>query len=118
MVQNIGTYYYYMKEGKLHREDGPAEIWPDGTKRWYKEGKLHRADGPAIEYPDGTKFWYKEGLRHRAEGPAIEWDDEQKIWWTEGKATPYNARQKKWPKVQILIKEYNYTATMAPLRIC
>ena len=85
MVQNIGTYYYYMKEGKLHREDGPAEIWPDGTKKWYKEGKLHRADGPAIEYPDGTKFWYKEGLRHRAEGPAIEWDDGTKEWWKEGK---------------------------------
>jgi hypothetical protein len=25
--------------GKLHREDGPAVIWADGTKRWYLNGK-------------------------------------------------------------------------------
>jgi hypothetical protein len=32
---------------------------PYGTKRWYKNGKLHREDGPAIEWYDGLrKEWY------------------------------------------------------------
>jgi hypothetical protein len=34
---------------------------PEGTKRWYKKGLLHRIDGPAIEYCNGTKHWCFEG---------------------------------------------------------
>ena len=30
-----------------------------GNKRWYKEGKFHREDGPAIEYADGRKEYWK-----------------------------------------------------------
>ena len=33
-------------------------IAPYGNKYWYLEGELHREDGPAVEYPDGTKEWY------------------------------------------------------------
>ena len=29
-----------------------------GVKEWRINGKLHREDGPAVEYPDGTKLWY------------------------------------------------------------
>ena len=32
-----------------------------GTKRWYKDDKLHRDDGPAIEWPNGSKEWYLNG---------------------------------------------------------
>lgn len=32
-----------------------------GTKWWYKEGYIHREDGPAIEYANGSKKWYYEG---------------------------------------------------------
>jgi hypothetical protein len=32
----------------LHREDGPAVIWPHGTKEWYQNGVLHREDRPAV----------------------------------------------------------------------
>ncbi len=32
-----------------------------GTKYWYKNGKLHREDGPAIEWADGEKRWWLEG---------------------------------------------------------
>jgi hypothetical protein len=53
------------------------------TKEWYKEGKLHREDGPAVEYPSGTKEWYKEGKRHREEGPACEFSNGYKQWWLE-----------------------------------
>jgi len=31
------------------------------TKRWYLKGKLHREDGPAIEWANGTKHWYLKG---------------------------------------------------------
>ena len=32
-----------------------------GSKEWRIGGKLHRLDGPAIEYRDGTKAWYING---------------------------------------------------------
>ena len=35
----------------------------DGTKEWYRDGKRHREDGPAIERADGTKEWYRDGVR-------------------------------------------------------
>ena len=57
---NIGTYYYKDPEKTiLHREDGPAAEYTDGTKMWYQNGKLHREDGTAVEYADGEKeYWY------------------------------------------------------------
>jgi len=76
---------FWYKEGKLHREDGPAVEFPNREKSWYIKGKLHRIDGPAVEYPNGTKFWYKEGKRHREDGPAIECSDGTKEWCIEGK---------------------------------
>jgi hypothetical protein len=61
----------------------------DGSTRWYKEGTgiLHREDGPAIEWSDGSKYWQKEGLLHREDGPAIEWANGDKTWYLKGK--PY-----------------------------
>jgi hypothetical protein len=35
--------------GQLHREDGPAVEWADGSKIWCQHGKFHRLDGPAID---------------------------------------------------------------------
>ena len=29
-----------------------------GNKVWYKNGKYHREDGPAIEYATGDKEWW------------------------------------------------------------
>ena len=42
----------------LHREDGPAIEFADGTKCWYRNGQRHREDGPAIEHANGDKYWY------------------------------------------------------------
>ena len=58
---------YYNDLHQLHREDGPAYIYPDGTpdgtQFWYLNGKYHREDGPAVIYSNGTKVWYLNGKR-------------------------------------------------------
>jgi hypothetical protein len=75
---------YTNEQGQYHCEDGPALIYPNGTKVWFKHGKRHREDGPAIEYHDGDKSWYQEGKFHREDGPAIEWKDKKPEWWYKG----------------------------------
>ncbi len=79
-----GSKYWY-REGKPHREDGPAIEGIDGHKEWWIEGKPHREDGPACEYSDGVKVWCKEGRYHRLNGPALEYPDGSKEWWVEDK---------------------------------
>ena len=36
------------------------ETREDGAQAWYLDGKLHREDGPAVIYPNGhQEFWVK-----------------------------------------------------------
>lgn len=57
----------------------------DGTRGYYNSaGKLHRDDGPAIEYANGSKFWLQNGLLHRMDGPAVEWASGCKDWFING----------------------------------
>jgi len=71
-----------------------------GTKRWYRDGRCHRDDGPAVEYPDGTKFWYHNGLYHRTDGPAVEYPDGLREWWIDGVVYTFS----EWIKVSKLSK--------------
>lgn len=48
-------------QGSLHREDGPAIIYADGTSVYYKYGKLHRLDGPAVDFLDGRQEYWIDG---------------------------------------------------------
>jgi hypothetical protein len=48
---------------------------PDGTREWWRDGKRHRDGGPAIEWFDGTKVWFQHGQIHREDGPAYEGRD-------------------------------------------
>jgi hypothetical protein len=49
----------YINEDNLsHRLDGPAWEFSNGYKEWYKNGKLHREDGPAVELPDIKYYFY------------------------------------------------------------
>ena len=86
-VDSHGMQYYSDKEMTiLHRLDGPAVEYPNGTKFWYVNGQRHRIDGPAVEYADGrTKFWFLDGKRHRLDGPAAEYSDGSKSWYSGGK---------------------------------
>ena len=70
--------------GKLHREDGPAIIFNNGTQEWWLNGKLHREDGPAVEFLGGHRGWYKNGLLHREDGPAVERPNGHKAWYLNG----------------------------------
>lgn len=51
---------------------------PDGTREWHRDGKRHRDGGPAIEWFDGTKVWFRHGQLHREDGPAYEGRDGDK----------------------------------------
>lgn len=53
---------YWRKDGLLHREDGPAVEYTNGTKQWWINGEHHREDGPAvINVSTGTNLWYLNG---------------------------------------------------------
>lgn len=71
-------------EGQKHRLYGPAVIVPKHKlTEWYKEGKLHREGGPAREHGE-SKFWYKEGKLHRLDGPAVIDAVGPKQYWIDG----------------------------------
>ena len=55
---------YWFLNGKIHRTDGPAIEWSNGTKSWYLNNKLHREDGPALERADGAKEWWLNGIEY------------------------------------------------------
>jgi hypothetical protein len=108
VIYSTGNAYWY-KDGKIHREDGPAVELTDCSNKWYINGKLHRVDGPAVEETNprakkwylngklhredgpaidlfsGRKEWYIHGKRHREDGPAIEYPSGKKAWWLNNK---------------------------------
>ena len=58
-TDSYGKYYYKDKQKTIiHREDGPAVSYTNGSTEWYMNDKLHRMDGPAAEYNTGYKVWY------------------------------------------------------------
>jgi hypothetical protein len=61
---------YFNQQGCLHREDGPAVVYNNGTVFYYKDGRRHREDGPAAEFADGMVVYYINGHIHREDGPA------------------------------------------------
>ena len=83
-VAKDGTRRYYNNAGELHRENGPAVEYADGTKCWHQKGLLHRTDGPAIEYSDGGKFWYQNDKLHRTDGPAVVGSNGYMEWFING----------------------------------
>jgi hypothetical protein len=68
----------------LHRENGPAITWDDGSEDWCVDGKRHRIGGPAIIRATGSKYWCFKGEYHRTNGPAIEHANGIKEWWIDG----------------------------------
>ena len=81
----------FFKDGKFHRENGPAIAWKDGHTEWRLNDKLHRADGPAIIMADGTEFWLLKGKLHREDGPAIIRTSGYKAWYKNGEFVKHEA---------------------------
>ena len=57
---DYGTKRWYKNIG-LHREDGPAVVYSDGSQIWLVDNNIHREDGPAIIHSNGTHKWYVNG---------------------------------------------------------
>ena len=96
----------WYQNNKLHRLDGPAIEWDDGSKFWYQNDKVHRLNGPACECADGTKYWYQNDKRHRLDGPACEYANGTKHWWVEGKQyTEEEFNKKINPVVELTVDE-------------
>lgn len=87
----------YLKDGKRHREGGPAEIsYGRGcNEAWYINGRLHREGGPALVYSSGQKIWYRNGFWHREDGPAITRPNGRNEWYLNGEAYSINSWAKK-----------------------
>lgn len=77
-------------EGKLHRVDGPANIYVGVFEEWYQHGVLHRTDGPAAIYFDSRTISYwvngkqlsrKEYLKHFSDNSKYKhWRAESPDW--------------------------------------
>jgi len=76
---------------KIHREDGPSIIEPDGTQKWYCMGQLHRVDGPAVIYASGVQEYLCMGKLHRTNGPAVIRPNGVQEWYCMGK--PLNIKK-------------------------
>jgi hypothetical protein len=78
---------WYLND-KLHRENGPAVLYynrSDMIEDWYLNDALHRVDGPARIYKNGKTEWYLNGKRHREGGPAVESPNGTYEWYLNGK---------------------------------
>lgn len=63
-----GNVTVYIFKGMKHRDNGPAEIHPDGYEAWFKRGLRHRKNGPAVINPkDKIKEYWEEGKFIRKE---------------------------------------------------
>jgi hypothetical protein len=85
------------EHGELHRDDGPALIWSDGTQEWWQHGERHRDDGPALIRSDGMQVWYQHGEQHRDGGPAITELGGAQYWCQHGERHRNDGPAEIWP---------------------
>ena len=50
-----GNKIWRNEKGQIHRKNGPAIVRANVDKEWWQNDKLHRIDGPAVEFNNGTK---------------------------------------------------------------
>ncbi len=74
LIDEDGTKYYVLKNSNIlyskkivNYSNNLKELY---SKMYYKGKLLHREDGPAIEWADGSKYWYKNGKLNKEDGPA------------------------------------------------
>lgn len=74
----------HLRDGQLHRDDGPAVIHHSGYQAWHQYGEFHRMDGPAVINANGYTAWFQNGLRHRIDGPAAHFSNGDLEFWIDG----------------------------------
>ena len=113
-IYNNGEYKMYYKDpnfGIVHRVDGPAIEYADGSEAWYLNDQLHRVGGPAITLSltcdkpfytmeialhAGDKAWYQNNKLHRTDGPAVERNNGTQLWYINGnKLSPKEIKEQK-----------------------
>jgi hypothetical protein len=73
-VANLGTACIYLKNNQIHRTEGPAVVFDDGSYIWYLQGKRSRTNGPSTLIKNPLfREWRIGGKLHRKDGPAIEY---------------------------------------------
>ena len=60
IIRKNGTKEVYNQYETLHREKGPAVIYPNGDKEWWCRGLKHRDNGPAVIIGN-KQFWFEYG---------------------------------------------------------
>lgn len=83
-----GIKTYRDNKGRLHREDGPAVIYPDGSKFYHVNGSRTSITQPTSYFDNGYVEWNLYAIPHRDNGPAcaspnglLRWvDDGERIW--------------------------------------
>lgn len=93
MKINDGRLEWTDENGQLHREDGPARIWPEGTQEWWFEGLPHREGGPAVTYPNGGYKWFRHGCLHRKDGPAVVRESGYQAFYKDGDIVHFLTRE-------------------------
>lgn len=61
-IEQSGTKVWKNEFGRYLRVDGPAIEYTDGRFNWMKDGLLHRLDGPASKTIYGTLYYYMNGI--------------------------------------------------------
>tara|TARA_R110000868_G_scaffold292475_2_gene552961 strand:- start:337 stop:819 length:483 start_codon:yes stop_codon:yes gene_type:complete len=112
-IYNTGEKIYYKDPHFriVHRVDGPAIEYADGSEAWYLNHELHRVGGPAItllrtsDTPfytmeialhAGDKAWFQNDKLHRTDGPAVERNNGTQLWYINGnKLSPKEIKEQK-----------------------
>lgn len=55
---------YWLNNGRVHNNFGPAGRLANGTKFWYSHGQRHRLDGPAAEHSFGLNEYWFNGVKN------------------------------------------------------
>jgi hypothetical protein len=61
-ISNDDVKYWY-KEGHIHRSGDLPAIFIRGSVEYVKQGIIHRDNGPAMIHQDGTQLFYRDGRR-------------------------------------------------------
>ena len=80
VIVEYGDKLYYNEKGQLHRLDGPAVEYKNGSKIWYINNNRHRNIDPSCEWKNGDKYWVFKNKEHRIGGIAC-----YGLWYIHGK---------------------------------